>query len=311
MPTPTVTTASAATIDVSTRSSRHAAMLSADAAFARGKHELAETICRRILAVDCENRDALALLVCVLTRQNRQAEALAFVDGVLGYFRSLQESNTIVHSLLVLQQRGFAPRGMLDVGAYNGEFTMLARQIFPDASVVMVEPQAHKQEFLQVLATDLGGDCHVRQCLLGERIRQGVEFHQMETPYGSTGSSIYPETSDFPRKVVTLPMRTLDDLVAELPGRTFDLVKLDVQGAELDVLQGAKEAIHRVEVLVAELSLHETNRGAPRIAEVMAAIDDLGFAMFDVLTLPRTDGLLLQVDAVFVRKTSPLWQRGS
>lgn len=285
-------------------------MLAADAAFARGKIELAETVCRRVLAVDCENREALALLLCVLTRQNRHAEAIAFVDGVLAHFRAVQESNTIVHALLALQHRGFAPRGMLDIGAYQGEFTMFARQMFPAASVVMVEPQEQKQEFLHILATDLGGDCHVRQCLLGERIRSGVEFHQLDTPFGSTGSSIYPEKSDFPRKVLTLPMRTVDDLVAELPGRTFDLMKLDVQGAELDVLQGAKETIHGVEVLVAELSLHEVNHGAPRLADVTKALDDLDFAMFDVLTMPRTDGLMLQVDAVFVRKTSPLWKRG-
>ena len=182
-------------------------MLAADAAFARGKIELAETVCRRVLAVDCENREALALLLCVLTRQNRHAEAIAFVDGVLAHFRAVQESNTIVHALLALQHRGFAPRGMLDIGAYQGEFTMFARHMFPAASVVMVEPQEHKQEFLHVLATDLGGDCHVRQCLLGERIRSGVEFHQLDTPFGSTGSSIYPEKSDFPRKVLTLPGR--------------------------------------------------------------------------------------------------------
>lgn len=285
-------------------------MVVANTAFGRGKVDLAESVCRRILAADCENRDALSLLVCILTQKDRYAEAVTIVDRVLAHFRSLQESNTVVHALLQLQRRGFEPRGVLDVGAYHGEFAMFARQMFPRASILMVEPQQRPQEFLRALATELGGDCHVHQCLLGEAVRGAVEFHQLDTPFGSTGSSIYPEKSEFPRTVVTAPMRTVDDLVAEYPGRTFDLVKLDVQGAELDVLHGAKEAIHRTEVLIAELSLHEINRGAPRLAEVIAELDGLGFAMFDVLTLPRTGGRLLQVDGVFVRKDSPLWQTG-
>lgn len=296
-------------IDVSSRTARHEAMVVADTAFARGKVELAESVCRRVLAADCENREALALLVCILTQRDRHTEALAIVDRVLAHFRSLQESNTVVHALLQLQRLGFAPSGVLDIGAYHGEFAMFARQMFPQATVVMVEPQERPQEFLRALAAELGGDCHVHQCLLGEAVRSAVEFHQLDTPFGSTGSSIYPEVSDFPRQVVAMPMRTIDDLVAAHSGRAFDLVKIDVQGAELDVLRGATEAIHRVEVLIAELSLHEVNRGAPRLAEVVAALDDLGFAMFDALTLPRSHGRLYQIDGVFVRKTSLLWTR--
>ena len=41
----------------------------------------------------------------------------------------------------------------------------------------------------------------------------------------------------------------------------------------------------------------------------VAEVDGLGLQLFDLLTLPRTNGLLYQVDAVFVRKTSPLWAR--
>ncbi len=308
MATTSATTAQGqATIDVSSRTAIHATMRAADAAFANGDHAFAERACRSVLATDCENREALALLVCILTRANRHMEAIAYVDGVLSHFRSLQESNTIVHALLALQQRGFEAHGVIDVGAYEGELAMFARQMFAGASVVMIEPQAQKQEFLQALAAELGGDCHVRQCLLGERVRDSVEFHQTKTPFGSTGSSIYPERSEFPRDVVPMPMRTLDDLMHEFRGRTFDLMKIDVQGAELDVLRGGEETLRSVQVLVAELSLHELNRGAPRLAEVTAALDEAGFAMFDVLTLPRTRRLMVQIDAVFVRKDSPLW----
>lgn len=63
-----------------------------------------------------------------------------------------------------------------------------------------------------------------------------------------------------------------------------------------------------VEVVFAEVSLHECNRGAPRMAEVVAAFDEAGFAMFDLLPTERDRcGLRRQVDAIFVRHSSSLW----
>lgn len=297
------------TVDVTSRTQRRDAIRGAAAASADGDLRLAERICRQVLAVDCEDPDALPLLVCLLARGGKQQEALALTSAVLAHFRSLQDTNTQAHALLQLQARGFAPQGILDIGAYHGEFTMIARQVFPATSVVMVEPQLQKRDYLLAVAGQLGGDCHVHSCLLGDGSRARCDFHQLDTPFGSTGSSVYPEVSDFPRTTVSLPMRTVDDLLAELPGRRFDLVKIDVQGAELDVLRGARTALPEVEVLVVELSLHVVNRGSPLLAEVVAAVDGLGFAMFDLLTLPRGNGLLQQVDGIFVRRGSPLWSR--
>lgn len=296
-----------AAVDVSSRTARHAAMQVADAALAQGDVAFADGVCRRVLLADRENTPALAMFVCIATRAGRHTEALAAVSAILDHFRSLHESNTLPHALLLLERQGFTPRGILDVGAYHGEFSVFARQVFRDTAVLMVEPQPKKREFLDALAQQLGGDVAVRCCLCGDHARPAVVFHQLATPFGSTGSSIYPEMSDFPREVLSLPMRTVDELVAELPGRRFDLMKVDVQGAELDVLRGARTTLAQVEVLVIELSLHSVNRGSPLLAEVVDELDALGFAMFDLQTLPRTDGLLLQVDALFVRKGSALW----
>jgi FkbM family methyltransferase len=54
-------------------------------------------------------------------------------------------------------------------------------------------------------------------------------------------------------------MRRLDDVLAEMPGREFDLLKIDVQGAEIDVLRGAGRTLAGVEAIVIELSLLEYN----------------------------------------------------
>lgn len=299
-----------AQVEVRSRSSRHDAMLAAEAAFAAGDVVFAEALARRVLAHDLEDEAAYELLQCVLARGDRHNEALTTANTVLAHFRGVQRCNSMEHGLWLLHDRGFAPRGLLDIGAYHGEFSMLARQFFPSLPVLMVEPQADLRELLLAVAEALGDDCHVCSVLLGDLERDACTFHQLCTPVGSTGSSVYPEASGHARRTIELPMRTLDALLAEWPGRTFDFVKLDVQGAELDVLRGAAASLPGIEVLFVELSLHVVNHGAPLLAEVVAELDALGFAMFDVMQLPRnSEGLQFQVDAIFVRKGSALWPR--
>ena len=280
----------------------------AQAALAAGDLAAAEATARRLVAHNFEDESAFNVLIEVLSRTERAAEAVAAQQLLLAHYRGAQARQTLTFGLLLLHDRGFRPRGILDVGAYEGEFAALARQFWPEASVLMVEPQQQKRAGLAEVARDLGGDASVRTALVGDRVEPACAFHVLSTPFGSTGSSIYPENSVYPREVVSVPMTTLDTLVADVPGRRFDLLKLDVQGAELDVLRGATATIAAVEVVFAELSLHEANRGAPRIAAVTAELDRLGFAMFDVITPPRDyRELVVQIDGIFVRRESALW----
>lgn len=298
------------TLDFGSRTGLQTAINLANEALAIGEVTAVERICRRILSIDLEHEEALSLLVCVLSRQGRHAEALPVVGEILGHFRDLNRRNSIAYGLFLLEQRGFEPRGILDIGAYGGEFTMLARQCFPNAPVVLVEPQPRMQCLLEETARNLGSNVVVRRALLGELDGSECTFYELDTPFGSTGSSMYPEASEHPRRAVPMRTQTVDSLLAEFRGQQFDLVKIDVQGAELDVLRGAKATLPGVEVMFLELSLHECNHGAPRMAEVVACLDGLGFAIFELLQMPRGgDGLQLQTDAIFVRKTSPLWHR--
>lgn len=301
-----------AQLDLRSRSGRARAVQEADAALSQGDHDFAAEASRRVLAIDLENADAYAVLQCALVESQKLAEATVVANRTLAHFRAKDQGSSTAHALQVLRARGFRPNGVLDIGAYEGEFAVLARTLFPQASLLMVEPQQQKQRTLRAIAAALGGDAQVASVLLGREERTEVTFFQMRTPYGSTGSSIYQEASEHARDEVRMPMTTLDALLRPSTGRRHELVKLDVQGAELDVLAGGEQVVRAAEVLVVELSLHVVNHGAPLLAEVVAAFDRLGFAAFDLCPLPRgQDGLLRQVDGVFVKRGSPLWQEPS
>lgn len=307
IPIPNGVGAAAQAVEVRTRTGRADALRRADEALTRGDRALAEAIARRVLACDVENADAYAILQVALVESGKLKDATVVANQTLAHFRALAQQSTQAHMLHVLHERGFRARGILDIGAYEGEFAILARQFFPDAALLMVEPQPQKRAQLDAVGSALGGVAETVSALLGDAERAACAFHQLDTPFGSTGSSMYEELTDFPRRTIQLPMRTLDALVRERPGRVYDLVKIDVQGAEIDVLRGGSHALQGVEALCVELSLHAHNRGAPLLAAVVAELDRLGFAMFDVAPLPRDRGLQKQVDAVFVSRGSRFW----
>eukprot|EP00966_Prymnesium_polylepis_P099725 2309186-Prymnesium_polylepis.2 len=108
-----------------------------------------------------------------------------------------------------------------------------------------------------------------------------------------TGNSLFPEPGGqyHPR---TVTLRTLDNVAG---GHPSQLLKLDIQGAELLVLAGATRTLRSVEVLMIELSLVDYNPGSPQFAEVVAELTRLGFL------LRTSRSFTIRMDALGVEET--------
>jgi len=108
--------------------------------------------------------------------------------------------------------------------------------------------------------------------------------------------------------VESLPMKTLDSVVArrKMPGPI--LLKADVQGYELEVLRGANETLRNTEVILLEVSTLPYNIGAPLFSDVVAFVADRRFLIYDFCHLHRrqSDDTAFQVDVLFAREDSAL-----
>ncbi|MDP6574394.1 MAG: FkbM family methyltransferase [Rhodospirillales bacterium] len=212
--------------------------------------------------------------------------------------------------LLLLEKIGFDPVLVLDIGAYSGAWTRAFKEIFPQAKVLMVEAQAPKEADLAKVKVDLPGTDYVI-ALLGREERDSVPFYLMKTPYGSTGSSVYEEQTSFDREKQDLPMTTLDRLTRDREEGPCGLLKLDVQGAELDVLDGAPRVLADVEFVFMEVGVVEYNKGAPLFAETVERMAKMGFVVFDLFEQHRLSGnVLFQIDVLFVREGSRFQPKG-
>jgi hypothetical protein len=101
--------------------------------------------------------------------------------------------NSARHTLEQVALRGFSPRTIVDVGAYEGAWSKMVSSIWPEAHIVMIEGNREKNTILSDVAADLRGTVYLE--LLGEEEGKEVKFHVMET-----GSSILPEERDVPRE---------------------------------------------------------------------------------------------------------------
>lgn len=201
-------------------------------------------------------------------------------------------------SLLQLRRFGFEPKQVLDGGAYRGDWSRLCFSVWPETSIVCVEPQKSTATALQSLAEEKTPRVKVVQALLGAVDQCAVPFRE-----SGTGSSVYTSNNGGSN----CSMWSIDSLIDQGLG-PFDFVKLDVQGYELQVLSGFERYLEECQLLQLELSLLPIVEGAPRITEVLAYLDRRGFVIYDIDELIRapSDGALWQVDALFCRENSPL-----
>jgi FkbM family methyltransferase len=208
---------------------------------------------------------------------------------------------SIEGTLRCMKAMGFEPSFGVDIGAYDGYWTLFFEQQFPACRMLMVEGQESKAERLRQVSEPSGGGIDYRIAILGAQHGAPVRWIEMDT-----GSSALEEHSDYPREVKARTMSALDDLLGPDAPRV-DFMKLDVQGYELEVLRGATRSLEQAQAVYLECSLVPVNNGCPLIHEVIQFMDARGFRVLDFCSQTRRkDGILWQTDLMFVKNGSPL-----
>jgi len=204
-------------------------------------------------------------------------------------------------SLQNLKKNNFNPSFILDIGAYEGYWAIDVLEVYPNAKILMVEAQQLKESFLQKIKQQHPNIDYAISLLSAA---DGIEklFREDETASYVIGEN----EKDLPH--YALQSKSLDTLLQERKLPYPDLMKLDVQGHELEVLKGATRSLLHAEVCLLEVSLLDLGGNNPLLAEMISFMDEKDFQAYDISHFIRRpfDKALYQLDMFFVKKRSPL-----
>jgi len=190
-----------------------------------------------------------------------------------------------------------------DVGANRGQFSLVCRRLRPGARIVAFEPLAGPAAAYRAL---FGGDPGVRlhACALapqrGEMTMHisGREDSSSLLPISTLQSENFPGTESVGS--ASVPVGPLSDFVGEADLGERNLLKIDVQGFELEVLKSAGALLPRFDWIYAECSFVPLYEGQALAEEVTAFLAGQGFGLRGRFNQAcGKDGGLLQADLLF------------
>jgi FkbM family methyltransferase len=200
-----------------------------------------------------------------------------------------------------------APVRVCDVGAHKGHWSLMLARLCPSVRhVALLEPQPQLQAELARLA-------------FPERVEVAIvpvaadRAAGTATLHGSTASAslLAPaaaQTRLFPGSIdaASVEVRTepLDAMYARTGLPWPVLVKIDVQGNELAVLEGAPETLSRATALVVELSFRRLYDGQPPCWELMKFLEEHGYTLVASGYAWTAGAELVQVDGIFKRSSA-------
>jgi FkbM family methyltransferase len=194
---------------------------------------------------------------------------------------------------------------VIDVGANKGQYARELRTAGYQGAIMSFEPLETVYPVLQAAAADDASwqtfrvalsdstghaELHVAANTASSSLRPMLPLHEQ----------IEPKAAIVGRTVV--PLARLDDLLASNPLVPPALLKIDVQGHELDVLRGSPDALRAIALLELEVSIRPLYEGQPLLHDVLDATRSLGFRLVALEPgfYDRADGTILQFDAFFV-----------
>ena len=197
---------------------------------------------------------------------------------------------------------------IFDVGANAGQFGVLLREIGFDGKIISFEPLSDAREIL----LNISKNDPLWQIALQTAIGEENGEIEIQIAGNSQSSSVLdmldthvraaPDSKYIGKEKVAL--RTLDSIAPDyMDSNSISFIKIDTQGYETQVMNGAKKLMSHIVGLQVEISLVPLYKGQCLFDEMLKKLKNYGFELWSISTVfsdPNT-GQLLQVDATFFR----------
>lgn len=211
-----------------------------------------------------------------------------------------EELLTNFYSTLLQQQ--YQPKVIFDVGANKGTWTKHCMHYFPEATYILFEPQLNLQSAIN---KSLGHFPKVQLFSVGVGSQSGrLLFTYHERDDSCTFNMDSAEAARLGYQQTELPIVALDGFVKENNLPFPEMLKIDAEGLDIEVLQGAQELIrNHVEIILVEVGVMNKQFNNSALT-VLSFMDSIGFRLFDITDLnrPFKNNILWLCEFVFIKK---------
>ncbi len=199
----------------------------------------------------------------------------------------------------VLKAR-ISPQTIIDIGVAAGTPDLYKH--FPSHQYLLVEANPNFQNELQRLEKALHAVVETVFC--GAK-KGEVPFNVYDDPRKGSAFELTRKMGLQEQRMV--PVETLDVLIAKHGLPPPYLIKIDVEGSELDVLRGATSTLALTEAVIAETAVLPKYTGGPELVDLVTLMREHGFSVFDIVAgvNHQPTQFLYQVDLIFVKTDAP------
>ncbi len=183
-----------------------------------------------------------------------------------------------------------------DIGAHKGRWTKWNKKILKNKRFILFEAnEIHAKKLEET-------NCEFHIQVLSSEDKE-IKFYRK----GGTGDSLYLEnTEHYDGKYDLVLAKSIDSFVKDNKIPLPNFIKLDVQGAELDILFGAKNSLENCNLIYIECPIVEYNINAPKLENYLDFMKKINFFPVKIFEQHIHSGILIQIDILFIKKDAYL-----
>ena len=196
---------------------------------------------------------------------------------------------------------------ILDVGANSGQFSKVVSNLYPNAQIETFEPLPDLYAKIRK-QFETNKNVTIHNVALGNEIGS-IKFNKNKYGHISSILDISEENKHYPKEKndlnqIEVAIKTLDSyaFLSNKP-KSISLLKLDVQGYELEVLKGGEKTIEHLDYIVIEANLEELYVNQPSFTEINAYLNSKNFEVDGMLDFNLgNNNKYIEIDIVYKNK---------
>ena len=194
---------------------------------------------------------------------------------------------------------GFIPKNILDIGCNIGQFYDVCKKNWGDnINIVLIDGNMCVEEDIKKL------NVPYYITVLSDSIKNVTWYGTIENTK-CTGDSYYREnTEHYSDENIISTVRETNTLDNLFPDKSFDLIKLDTQGSEVDIIMGGINLCKRCKYMILETSLIEYNINSPDENKVTEFMESIGFSFVSIIDLHYLNNIISQRDIIYKNENS-------